>query len=1610
MKIKSAKSFRIWFKTEHKKKKINDPSYDENFIGTYYDTENGDRINGFYELYHGDKPNIPNDLMDGLKNAQDNQAVYEFVQNAVDCNSSYFAIYYNDEYLLAINNGEVFTINDLRAILNANQSTKTNNEGQAIDCTKIGRFGIGFKLVHRLVGENDGKDELVKDYKGPILFSWQKLEQFKELINLESIDDIEYIDNVKSELPIFFKILLTNFPTQPNEEVKDINYNKECLFTEDEFYEFKNYVKDICDQFLDVSQLNQGSIVFIKLGKGKSKLIEHNLTSLDKGVSCSLNFLNNLDKVQLGANKTIEKLPLKLISFDIQPNEIKNSEDEFCPINIKFGYLPDYKDGITHLKNAPNFYKYFPLSRENHGLNFVIHSSTFRIKTDRTQFEEDIDGTNTSIFEAFWNYFYDKLNKIKSENRNEFLQIYSNLLISKPLLDDNGKEKWFYASFYKPLVNYLKNNIPVKNRFSDNAQNVKINKLNPKLNLDLSNFGLGDIQWFEWDKDEEKLLIDEAIKSEKLGIKEWDIRDIIENADLNSINNWIANRDENTYELFLQELEKSSLRLITKEKLCIVKLFKFDDGNFYSVHDITGYIINRFDGNYGNYGNYRFSKINARKPFYFFHIKKTEGIKNIIRELGIIGCDFKYSKYLRPFFSEKVYDYEQLQPEKIIYDDISEKCKTNTLSAIEKKKLFLNFINKETKFDNVAEGTLKDLYLFCDSNSEIKPLNRLIAFELTTASWLNHYKIKGEEHKLFTNGELNPYLVSEAEDVFKEIYQQNQDDIIAEITTAEEIKSLIKLYQGNQKSFFKEFIIRKDNNEFIIDEKTSETFQIRPSNKETRQFIKDNLENTLIALPFEFDEEFRDEVGIVKGEELYELILENIEVDDFKEQLVDIIRYDEPKRKFLKKLSEFRFNSDTEYTKEHYEYKILDLACSELKENDFQNFKDKVVIETENQDLKLSGIPPFTDKIKIDDYEISLAKILPDNYENSDHLSSLINQFIGLGLNKERIGNLFGISEEPEPSDIFQIFSEQIETLENAEQLAFIVLYNYYEEGVNFKSFKVLAKNGEEYDLTYDFYTKSFAFISDDAILDAKYKGIKKILKEFPLSLNEEKQILEEPYFKENKFICPYIKDDLSDEEKLSLVNFLHNQWDKKNKKTAIKNIDWSKIDDIETVKILGFNPTTSVYPSEYACESEVLPEYLIEWIENDENKIAFLTDLGVWTENSLIVELRKFLRGEINDFHNNSITQEKRFYEDETSLFNSFKWLKEREIILQSEEQFEIFKKVVDFINENRTNNGDLKIDEKNNIEELEENSIEWEESYYETWKEGSDIAIFLYEGELPKTISLYEIEDYEFYSFNKGNIAIDDDNNIYINQNADVKKELRKLELENDDFDFDGLWQNKLEASEKRIEALERENELLKEGKEGSIDENSELSFDFKSELDYLNLDNNLILKLKRKAIDLGGNLSDKLQFQYNILAKISLLKHLRKEEQIDEFDLDKYNELEIEGELYLVYSSISEFAHIQPTALLLLKESKCKIAVYYGTNIGIKIYKNLESLFELNHSHIFEYQTKGDITKLLEFLEKNNIESYRYLMVNPYMIKSYVSLNNKDVEIDKEASKLI
>ncbi len=147
MKVKSAQELRNWIVQEKELiTDIKNSKYDPNFLGCI--NNNRDKF-GFFKVYHGDKENVKDFLSTILRIAEDGQAIYEFIQNAADCESDLFYISYNSNYFLALNNGHPFSSKDINSILNISQSSK-------FDCEKIGRFGIGFKLVHRLVGRNEG--------------------------------------------------------------------------------------------------------------------------------------------------------------------------------------------------------------------------------------------------------------------------------------------------------------------------------------------------------------------------------------------------------------------------------------------------------------------------------------------------------------------------------------------------------------------------------------------------------------------------------------------------------------------------------------------------------------------------------------------------------------------------------------------------------------------------------------------------------------------------------------------------------------------------------------------------------------------------------------------------------------------------------------------------------------------------------------------------------------------------------------------------------------------------------------------------------------------------------------------------------------------------------------------------------------------------------------------------------------------------------------------------------------------------------------------------------------------------------------------------------------
>lgn len=374
------------------------------------------------------------------------------------------------------------------------------------------------------------------------------------------------------ENPWLIKLLYTCFPSNYKEPIRLGDYDtRDVKFDEKELAEMREFLSGSL-QNVNLSEdnyLKNGSIFFLRLGEGKSKFLDEGIDKIKSGLSYSFKFLNSLNKIYINGDEIKAKSVLDYShSFPIDSQEFEdiNPKNKNRDIKFTFAFYRDYKKAVD-LQNelAPNLYTFFSMDEEKNGLSFLLHCNAFDMNNDRRKLQANSQ-INEKLLPIIAKSIIAYANTQKENNRYLFLSLYSNFLLSKipknkPHIDNN---------FFKFIHQYILENIPTKNGVSDKPENVKINKL--QLNLDLSEFGLNDIQWFKWNNEADILLIEEAKKAEKLSIEEWDIRDIVENANLESINNWISTCVSKTYRAFLKELEESYLRKETKEKICQIKL------------------------------------------------------------------------------------------------------------------------------------------------------------------------------------------------------------------------------------------------------------------------------------------------------------------------------------------------------------------------------------------------------------------------------------------------------------------------------------------------------------------------------------------------------------------------------------------------------------------------------------------------------------------------------------------------------------------------------------------------------------------------------------------------------------------------------------------------------------------------------------------------------------------------------------------------------------------------------------------------------------------------------------------------------------------------------
>jgi len=1454
MKIKSAKFFRknVWLDPQGGNGEL---SVDYDFVGSFAGTGKETR-HGFFKLYHGIKPDIAAFLPSLLKIAEDAQAIYEFLQNAVDCGSTHFYIYYDDDYFLAINNGVPFEEDGLKSVINIAQTTKKS-------CDKIGRFGVGFKLVHRLVGKSEGIHELVNEFKGPILFSWSKAAQLLGLLDgqiLESIEAKGENDEEYNCAPYLLKLILTNFPAAPDEVVKDLSYNDRVMFSNDELNSLRTFVSEKLNSVgsMDIeNSLSQGTLFFLKLGQDKKTMLDRDRDDLKKGVQYSMNLLKKLENVYIN-DEEINREELLLESFYIEKNspEFDMIDPEYKDCNIKFtiGFPPikfgdkDAYDQIYEIKSSPNFYKYFPMGDETNGFGIIIHCDSFSNEVNRRKLQKD--NTNKHLFPHIGNYIISRLKEYLVVDREKYLQLYASLILSD--VPNKQNNDWLLPIFFTPILQFLRQHIPTANNgVAARADLVKINKL--KIEIDLVDFGLGQIQWFQWNNTLDLALLQEAINTEKIGLQTWDIRDLIENGDINCINNWIARQNPTKYQEFISEIENSDLRIATKKRIAELKIFRFSNRLFYSVLELK------------NYNNL------------LLHTRKTFKIKTLLEKIGLVTSEREIS-VSKNILSAVI---EYLPKDVDTYQMIALKCKTNSLNPAEKKELFQNLIHEETKFDNIGLSTLQNLVLFSASQKVLLPINKLAGYHIDSPNWLNNYKIDRSEY--FT--ELDDYLLSE-DAFYGVLIRNNWVEIMKEIVDPTAFYQKVKHYYSlnEENTQFKnepyiyvdaEIGFRKpdeilynqkylqierygllrsailDLTGYFTPEAGTLAFLSQPPFKTDSSnildyFIKDDkfldLEQSIAVLSFcqTNNEHFFQHYTIIKNETSYQISSRDegsFQVRVSSRETKELI-YEQ----FTNNLYLLPYELDA----------FRDEPGILFGERLYDEILDNIDIDA-NQQILFKIIKHEGPKRKLIEGLTEIRFVHGKSYALEDHIITvliLIWEVIGdleYELLRKKIviedgEKLFKLSELPP-------FSDSITFLEKTFSLVKILPENYLNGdyvvallgelnkiGISGNKIKklfginddlepsdVFTLLQENYPLLKNGYQIAFLlYYNQLEAVDFRKFTVSTLDQDY--NLNYSYYIIGHNYISNSAVLAPNYKD-LSEiltlpfsfglEDNLILLEtpaidvrgfnipYLEKDLNDVQRLTLIEDLfslhndnlslflaqNWEIIGDYSTKDVLGFSPKMSVYPNSVARIIERLPDYLSNWAESTPERLSFLQALGVWVIGSTIVDLRSFLL-DSGSFYSSRIAQDFRLNEDESMLLGTLEWIKEMKLELDQREEYEILDEMIRVININRES-GYLQVERKYDFDLLSTTSVELSTNYYQNWSQSLErqFNIYIYPGEMPIMVNLNNISEHIFYRTNQGNICIKNDRDIFINEDCNIQDALSSLIILDNSFNASHL-----------------------------------------------------------------------------------------------------------------------------------------------------------------------------------------------------------------------------
>lgn len=503
------------------------------------------------------------------------QLFYEFVQNAFDAKADSLYFFFNENYLIVLNNGVPFYTDldletnpdhregQLYTFLSKNKSDKYG------DSHKMGEHGQGSKLLYTLLTDLDEwkdnssllLDAIKKQKKGPTLISWSSRAQIANLCFNDGTWEPSQVDNDK-EFPLFIKILYSYYPIMPGQSEK--------LFPKHEVAEVLRVFDEMVQPRRSKSFMDQGSALIIPLGKGKYEKINSkaNLDKVMRGLGGFVS-LTNANKYSDGRDIEhiyIQGKEIDMLKVESMKIEFTKGDTEFLYV---FGFNPDFAT-----KNFVNFYKGLPIIESQLKLGFIIDSQSFGIDNSRQRIITEKEKVENQLTEAF-TILKKQLLELKDTNRELFTYIYKSLAYSS-IYNIPDSASYVKGAFRTVFVPFFKEYyLSLDGNFYKAEDVINPAEEDEDYRLPLESIGVSK-HWASPDISA-KLHTYLGIDVQNLTIDE-----VLELSDEEDMTEWIKSLSEDDYKSY----HNYCLRHL--EGIEEFSLFRSNNNNVYSYDEITG--------------------------------------------------------------------------------------------------------------------------------------------------------------------------------------------------------------------------------------------------------------------------------------------------------------------------------------------------------------------------------------------------------------------------------------------------------------------------------------------------------------------------------------------------------------------------------------------------------------------------------------------------------------------------------------------------------------------------------------------------------------------------------------------------------------------------------------------------------------------------------------------------------------------------------------------------------------------------------------------------------------------------------------------------------------